>query len=47
MFCTYVAVVIDDQRDFGEVALLPFVAGKIPDQIAVYGRTVVEVSECV
>lgn len=44
---TYVAIVIDDQRDFGEVALLPFVAGKVPDQIAVYGRTVVEVSECV
>jgi hypothetical protein len=30
-FCTYIAVVIDDQRDFSKVSLLPLVAGKVPD----------------
>jgi hypothetical protein len=29
------------------VALLPFVTGKVSDQIAVYGWTIIKVSECV
>lgn len=44
---TYVTVVVDEQRDFCEVALLPFVTGQVADQVAVYRRAVVEVTECV
>ena len=44
---TYVTVVVDEQRDFGGVTLLPFVTGQVADQVAVYRRAVVEVTECV
>ena len=38
---------VDEQGDFCEVALLPFVTGQVADQVAVYRRAVVEVTECV
>jgi len=39
--------VVDEQGDFGEVALFPFVTGEIADDVAVNGGAVVEVAESV
>jgi hypothetical protein len=39
--------VVDEQRDFGEVALLPLVAGEVADDVAVDGGAVEEVAESV
>jgi hypothetical protein len=41
----FVAVVVDEKWDFGEVALLPFVAGEVADDVAVDGGAVEEVAE--
>ena len=43
----FVAVAVDEERGFGEVAALPFVAWEVADQVAVYGGAVVEVSVAV
>jgi hypothetical protein len=43
----FVPVVVDEQRDFGEVALLPLVAGEVADDVAVDGGAVEEVAESV
>jgi hypothetical protein len=41
----FVAVVVDEQGNFSEVALLPLVAGEVADDVAVDGGAVEEVSE--
>lgn len=40
----FVAVAVDDEWHFGEVSLLPFVAGKVTDDVSINRGTVVEIA---
>lgn len=40
----FVAVAVDDEWHFSEVSLLPFVAGKVTDDVSIDGGTVVEIT---